>query len=220
MQWWTSLKALWLHEYLDHKVFGYHAQRALVGVIALMIPIILTIVSSEELASLSVSYHTDARDMFVGLLFIVGSFLFAYKGHYFYQNVASKIAALAAFAVALYPTICVSLGTSTMCDGVVMDPNKVHGAAAGILFSILAFFCLVPFKNRAESKPGKNAKIRKWVYVICGYTILLSILYIVLLIANVLTHATGVYWGETIALSAFGIAWIVSGQYFDFYSEP
>lgn len=220
MDTWIRLKALWFSEYHENKVFNYHTQRLLVGIIALLIPLIVTTASSEELASISVSYHTAARDWFVGLLFVVGSFLFAYKGHHFYENVASKVAALAACAVALYPTMCLALNGSTMCEGVTMEPNKVHGTAAAILFSILAFFCLGPFRKRASSKPGKNALIRKRVYVVCGYTILLSIAYIVLVLLKIVEHATGVYWAEAVALSAFGIAWIVAGQYFMFYAEP
>ena len=64
-----------------NKVFDYRALRLLMGLIALALPFIVTLVSSTQLSSISASYFTEARDAFVGMLFIVGAFLWAYNGH-------------------------------------------------------------------------------------------------------------------------------------------
>jgi hypothetical protein len=61
--------------------FDYHAIRLMIGLIALLFPWIVSIRSFQINDSISWSYHTDARDLFVGLLFVIGAFLMSYKGH-------------------------------------------------------------------------------------------------------------------------------------------
>jgi len=166
----------------------------------------------------SVSYHTPARDAFVGWLFVVGAFLMAYEGHYFYEGVASKVASAMAFLVAISPTECSSIAPSKMCElaPTVNIHAEVHQSAAALLFIILAFFCLGPFRRRAASKTGINAKIRRLIYWACGIAMLGAMAYIVIEAKTPYKHPRAVFYGEVVALSAFGIAWIVAGQYFNF----
>jgi hypothetical protein len=56
-------------------VFDYRALRLLVGIIAFALPIAVPLIASTNLTSISASYYTNSRDIFVGMLFIVGSFL-------------------------------------------------------------------------------------------------------------------------------------------------
>jgi len=95
-----------IHSETKSTVFDYRLLRFFIGFIAFALPIVVTIVASRDLSSISASYYTDGRDWFVGMLFIVGSFLLAYNGHSLKEEVASKLAAFAAFGVALFPTSC------------------------------------------------------------------------------------------------------------------
>jgi hypothetical protein len=52
-----------------------------VGVIAFSLPFVFSAIANSSLGSMSGSYYTSARDVFVGMLFIVGAFLWAYNGH-------------------------------------------------------------------------------------------------------------------------------------------
>jgi len=132
----------------ENKVFNYHTLRTSVGLIALSIPAVVIFFSSETLNSISAYYYTNARDLFVGMLFIVGAFLFAYNGHTDWQARWSKVAALAAFGVALFPT--------TKQGGAATFTSLVHLASAGTLFTILAYFCGVFTR-------GQNPKGRSYV---------------------------------------------------------
>ena len=62
-------------------VFDYRALRLLVGLIAFALPIVVSLLSIKTLPSISASYHAEGRDAFVGMLFVVGAFLWAYNGH-------------------------------------------------------------------------------------------------------------------------------------------
>jgi hypothetical protein len=190
-------------------VFDYRALRLLMGIIAFALPFIVNWVSSIPLTSISASYHTEARDIFVGLLFVVGAFLWAYKGHTPREAWISKAASIAAIVVALFPT---------SCDQCTPDMKAgIHYLAAGILFGILAYFCLGPFRENTKGKEGKKGRRAK-IYFTCGCIIVACILTIgitkITLPDETIKKMLITYWAETIALIAFGIAWIVAGKVF------
>lgn len=191
----------------QNPVFDYRALRLLMGLIALLIAPVVSTVSSTVLASVSASYYTEARDAFVGALFIVGAFLWAYNGHTPTQKVASKIASIAAIVVAIVPT------TKLTCE---MNLSSIiHAVAAALLFSILAYFCFGPFRTKLKDAKGKRAGRRR-IYFACGCIMVACI--VVAAIATltmdckVLEMKRIIYWAEAIALTAFGVAWIVAGK--------
>ncbi len=57
---------------------NYKTMRRIVGAIALLLAPVVWILSGEpELTSISISYWTDSRDVFVGALIAIGFFLSA-----------------------------------------------------------------------------------------------------------------------------------------------
>ena len=168
---------IWFRENQGGKVYSYRTIRLFVGVIAFSLPILVVLFSGEpKLTSISISYYTEARNTFVGFLFIVGAFLVSYRGHFTYESVVSIIAGLAAFIVAVAPTTCEP--TIPMCVGVdatLAKPTE-HMAAAIVMFSSLAYFCLFPFRRKAAKKKGLYACIRKWIYILCGSIMVLSMI--------------------------------------------
>lgn len=209
-------------------VFSYKAIRGLAGAVALSIPFIVTIASQEPIASISGSYYTDARDWFVGLLFMNAAFLFAYKGHNNTQKYLSRIAAVAAVCVALFPT------TQSACE--IENPDSllncapdwvstVHYVSAGALFSILTYFCFFIFYRSTAETPYKSASKpsvkrssdearRHLVYLACSVTMLACMLGLVLVAFGLFAQISNiVYYLEALALIAFGIAWTVSGKF-------
>lgn len=193
------------------KVFDYRTLRFLIGILALSVTWVVTFVADESLVSISSSYHTNARDWFVGMLFIVGAFFWAYNGHFRLEAWLSKLAAVAAIFVAVVPGAC-----KTCEPGLAA---YVHLGASTVLFLVLAYFCLVPFRTNTKGKGGKKG-LRSWIYLACGVTMIGA-----LGIASVLTWSLSkatvddwkvVYWGEAIALHAFGIAWMTAGKVFPF----
>jgi hypothetical protein len=190
------------------KVFDYRALRLLMGLIAFALPFVVTLIATKPLASISASYYSEARDAFVGMLFIVSAFLWAYNGHTKKQAVASKIASLAAILVAVCPTACDTCSTNIV--------SIIHYASAATLLSILAYFCLGPFREKTRGQTGKKGRRGK-IYFLCGWVMILCMLAVV--VANfVLSPETVkamkiVYWAEAVAMCAFGVAWITAGKY-------
>jgi hypothetical protein len=199
----------------QNPVFDYRALRFLMGFIAFSLPFVVSgIAHNQSLTSISASYHSEARDAFVGLLCIVGAFLWAYNGHSDTQSSLSKVAALAAVLVAFFPTACGSCGNTAT--------TAIHAGAAAVLFGVLSYFCFVPFRVKTKGKPKKRG-LRSKIYFTCGWIMVICIL--IILLSNIFASKEIrfafriTYWAESVALCAFGFAWIIAGKYFDYFLD-
>lgn len=194
---------------IDHRTM-----KLIVGLMALSLASLTSYFASNPITSISASYYESgwSSNIFVGFLFAIGSFLFAYNGYTAAQMVASKIAAVAALCIALFPCA---------CDTHIPAVPHVHSIAAAVMFGILAFFCWV-FFQRARGKGSVQAKSRAGIYALCGLAIVASIL--VLLFDNLSGGSISAkfvrltYYGEKIALIAFSVSWLTASHYLPFLS--
>ena len=157
--------------------------------------------------SISSYYDSSMRDVLVGSLCAIGVFLLSYKG---YDNdkrdaIAGRLACIFAVGVALFP----------------MDMGIVHYIFAGLLFLTLAYFCLVLFIKTSPTRNPTRRKIhRNGIYRVCGHTILVCIALISAVMAVMqvpdlkteLKPFTPIFWLESLAVFAFGLAWFTKGQ--------
>ena len=140
---------------IDHRTL-----KLLVGVIALSLPSLTSFLAHPKIASISESYHRGgwAQSIFVGFLFAIAAFLLAYNGLSRSEMVLSKVAAVGALGVALFPCFC-------GCHAETIP--YVHFASAAVMFLILAYFCYV-FYGRARGKGHTEANRRAFVYAASG----------------------------------------------------
>lgn len=192
------------HPEIDHRTM-----KLIVGIIALSLASLTSVFAKSRLSSISASYHEGgwSQVIFIGFLFAIAAFLLAYNGYTRPQMISSKVAAVAALCIALFPCD---------CGGKPQIVKYVHGISAAVLFVILAFFCSV-FYRRAIGKGNAEAKSRALIYACCGVVILLSI---VVLGANFLSGGIGTakiprltFYGEAAALVAFGVSWLAASHY-------
>lgn len=188
-------------------IFDYKALRLMLGIIAFTMPWVVTIIAQSPLASISASYFTEARDEFVGMLFIVGGMMLAYNGHTTSEARAAKVAAICALLIALFPT-------AKAC-GTPSNTATIHGLAAVLLFLILAWFCFVPFRKNTKGQGGKKGRRAK-LYFACG-TVMVVAMAVGLIGKLALTcqqvdNLDLIYWVEAVSLAAFGVAWITAGK--------
>ena len=188
-------------------VFDYRALRLLMGIIAFSLPFATSGISSTPLASISASYYTEAHDVFICLLCIISTLLWAYNGHSPREKVASKVASIATLLVVIFPTSCAGCAADTK--------SIIHYGGAVVVFSILIYFCLGPFRDGTKDHKGKKGR-RAAIYLICGWVMILCML---IAVFSQITSSvdetqvsTVVYWTETLSLLAFGVAWIVAGK--------
>lgn len=195
---------------IDHRTI-----KLIVGLIAISLASLTSLFSRTPLQSISASYHEGgwSRDIFVGFLFAISAFLLAYNGKSKREMVLSKIAAFAAMGVAMFPCKC------KYYEEII---PYVHGTSAAVMFLILAIFCYLFFR-RAYDKGHRQARLRAYIYAICGATIVVSILIIATdkcfggFISSRVTRLT--FYSERAGLIAFGIAWLSASRVFPFISS-
>lgn len=188
-------------------IFDYKALRLMLGIIAFTMPWVVTIIAQSSLPSISASYFTEARDEFVGMLFVVGGLMLAYNGHTNREAWAAKIVAICALLIALFPT--------TKACGEMSQSAMIHGLAAVLMFLILAWFCFVPFRRNTKGKGGKKGRRAK-LYFTCGCVMIaamaVGLIGKLALTCQQVDSFDLIYWVEAIALGAFGVAWITAGK--------
>ena len=197
----------------NDQIISYYALRILIGAMGILLPLLLVIgnlIANNTLQiEPSVSDYYDngtAGDILVGVLFVLGFFLMAYKG---YDKTDSRVANLGcvfALGVALFPT--------TSCNPFIYT---LHFVFAFLLFAVFIFFSIYLFR---KSEPGsvctKEKSKRNKVYFTCGIIMIICIAGIA--ICKFFLRGAGekyllVFWFESVALIAFGISWITKAEF-------
>lgn len=201
---------------------------SLVGTIAIGLPIIVGLLGywfGNFRSSISSYYYEVylAGDIFVGFLVFIGALMTAYRGWAGSVAWLATVAGLLSCVVAFFPT-----------KGWVSDEQRweflnglapvIHGLAALALFLILAFFCLYIFTdiNDTQHRDARNnlqssKRLRNRIYKLSGWAILLAIaaIFVGYIVDKVWAESVNlVYWGEFVALIAFGISWLTHGRVF------
>lgn len=197
-------------EEIDHRTL-----KLLVGLIALTLGNLTSFFADSKITSISASYYEGgwSQSILVGFLFAIAAFLLAYNGLSRSEMLLSKVAAVAALGVALFPCGC------NGHDEIILH---VHFGSAAVMFLILAYFCYV-FYKRARAKDHTEANRRAFVYTVCGLTIFVSILAMVFdtIAGEVLSSAIPrlVFYCERAGLVAFGISWLTASRILPFLTR-
>lgn len=189
---------------------NYRTMQLIVGIMAISLATITSLFAGEpRIESISASYHAGgwARDVFVGFLFAISTFMIAYNGRNTRECILGRIAAVAAMGVALFPCEC-------------GDPKnelipKVHGISAAVMFLVLAFFCY-GFYRAAKDKGYARAIARSRIYMVCLVVIVavIAVLGIDAMTGGSLKKVFSrlTFWGENAGLIAFGISWLTASR--------
>ena len=153
-------------------------------------------------SSMSSSYYTSTRNIFVGSLCALGVFLIGYRTKAS-QDVWTTIVGLFAIGVALFPTAPL---TPTGYQSII---GYMHLSFALVLLSGLGVFCITSFHRETNAA----RETTNYTYLGAGVAILASLL--VAIIAG-LTHwgdkwtLTPLYVCEALSVWAFGVAWLAA----------
>lgn len=210
----------------DDLVISYLSLRRSVGLLGICLPVVLITGSftvghcRQFQPSISHYYYTIMGSYFVGTLCAVSLFLFSYKGYDRIDRATALVAAVSALVVAFCPT---GTDAASHCTYIVIPDalplNNLHYSAAAILFGSFAFFSLFLFTKSSHPKMAqtKQKKERNGVYRLCGTIILVCIIVIAIIrfIEGLETEMAAyrpILVLESLALTAFGISWLVKGE--------
>lgn len=207
----------------DPRIISFQSLRKTVGWLGISLPVAMIagnwmIGGCTRLQdSVSHYYYTVTGDLFVGILCAVALFLFAYQGYDRRDNLWTCLAGVFALCVALFPT---NNNSSGSCAIISLPDSEVrraiHYTCAAAFFLILVGISLFLFtKSKGPKTPEK--KMRNKIYQVCGIAILVAILLIGLYgLTTGESHWSPykpVFWLEWVALLAFGISWLVKGEF-------
>lgn len=171
--------------------------------------------------SISDYYYTVTGNLLVGMFCCMALFLISYKGYPGEQldEWLTTIAGILALGAAFIPTN-EPLIKSCAIIHLPWDTTRslTHNLLASLFFIMLALISMLLFtKGRGEPTPQKIKRNR--VYIICGSIMLLVIIVVPIYHQLVKAYPAWekyklVFWLETLAMTAFGISWLVKGGLF------
>ncbi|NRB50900.1 MAG: DUF998 domain-containing protein [Saprospiraceae bacterium] len=202
--------------------------RRTIGYLGIGLPLIL-VAGSVVMAncwqvqpSISAYYHTVMRDVFVAIISMIAIFLFTYKGYDQYDKVSCKLASIFAMGVALFPTGIEELEACAV-NYELAASNRLIGQLH--LFFACCFFLTISYISiglftKSNSKTLSITKQRRnRIYRLSGYLIIACLIAIAIYWWVILDMFPGskdlrlVFFLEAIALIAFGISWLIKGQF-------
>lgn len=197
----------------DGLVHSYLFLRRAIGIIGTALPVVLIVGNllwppGGLLDSLSASYYSPLRGVFVGSISAIAVFLLSYRGYGPVDDISGDVAGTAAVGLALFPTAPLSGAT-----GVQVLIGDVHLAFAGVFFLMLAFFCGFLFPRTGSLPATPRKRQRNLVYRVTGALILVTIVLLAVMQVSAVAEALHPrLWLETVAVLAFGVAWAVKGE--------
>jgi len=243
----------------DDALSSYRFVQLMIAVVAFLLPIVtiwyVRFINHLPMDSISMTYHSPRRDLFVGFLCALGLAFMSYgrrgvssrdkkagKGKYRADGWLAIVTGLSALGIALFPTApCESPGFTQRCPGYASAEivvSTIHAALTGVLMVLIVVFCLFRFvkvdtnstDQRLVSKvvrglvPNTSDNWKKqtnWVYRWSGRVIVVSIVYIgvvnLLAFANPDDLKPSVGLAETLAIWAFGLAWLTKSGYYGWF---
>lgn len=211
-------------------ILSYHMLRKLVGVIAFALPFVLAGGSMilgllgpnhalpHPLFQWSISdyYYTPMRGFFEGSLWVIAVFLICSRGYDRHDELSGYMAGAFTLGVALFPSEDPRLQRYTPLQ---IQIGYVHTAFAALMFLSVAYFCLFLFRRSAANrKITKRKRNRNQIYSACGVIIVACMCVIVSLtiegVAAWLRPMHPLLCCESLALFAFGVAWLIKGEGF------
>jgi len=211
-------------------VLSYYTLRKAVGIIALSLPfvlaagvILLALIGPDRTLpepilqrSISDYYYTPMGNYLIGSLGAMAAFLICSRGYDLNDEITGYLAGTFTLGVALFPSVNPRLVDHTRLQ---IELQYAHTGSAALMFLVLAYFCLFLFcKSSPEKKLTRRKLHRNRIYRVCGLVIVVCMIVMVSLpfksVARLLEPFEPLLCSESLALMAFGVAWLTKGQGF------
>jgi hypothetical protein len=204
-------------------IVSYLTLRQMIGWIGILMPMVVRVGAMifERITttdSISAYYYTGMRDVFVSTLVLVGVLLTCYRTPAWHDNVVAILAGLAGIGIGLFP-MDPSYAPSILEKYPGMggtDCYITHGVlgyhfyCVATFFVLSAYMVLFRFSAFTPSVPTREKRMRNRIYKLCGGAMIIAFVAIGILAWK--QHGGSIFWPETLAVVAFGAAWLVKGQ--------
>ena len=180
-----------------------------------------------EKLSISETYYVTPA--LAGILTTAAVVLMSYKGYNLLDHVVTSISGLFGIMIVLFPCSCPMAEGDTLV-GFFQLPAKVsdiiHCTSAVLFFILLAFNSLFLFTQGESQKNtngeagqkqnlSKEKRIKNIIFRVCG----IGMLSVMILIPLPIQFFAKIFVVEAIALTFFGIGWLVKGEVFGLLAD-
>ena len=167
-------------------------------------------VPAEFWSTLSISATYYICPALTGILTAASVVLMCYDGYSLRDNIVTTISGIFGIMIVLFPCACTVSGEMVgFFQLPVAISNTIHCASACAFFILLSINSLFLF-TIGEKTSTKQKKIRNIIYRVCGIGMLFALTLMVLPVS----FFAKTFVIEAIALTFFGISWLVKGQVF------
>lgn len=167
-------------------------------------------VPAEFWSTLSISATYYICPALTGILTAASVVLMCYDGYNLRDNIVTTISGVFGIMIVLFPCACTVSGEMVgFFQLPVAISNTIHCASACAFFILLSINSLFLF-TIGEKEPTKQKKIRNIIYRVCGIGMICALILMVLPVS----FFAKTFVVEAIALTFFGISWLVKGQVF------
>lgn len=172
----------------------------------------------EDLSISATYYVTPAL---TGILTTAAVVLMCYDGYDKTDDILTTLAGVCGLLIVLFPCDCCII-KSTDNVGMFQLPAKysyiIHSISAVCFFLLLSYISICRFTKTYQGKENERTKQkvkRDTIYRICGYGMLAALI----LMPLPIHFFAKTFIVETIALTFFGISWLVKGQAFGLLAD-
>jgi hypothetical protein len=187
-------------------MFNIKKLRCFVGCLALALPWIVVLVLGCFPKSISATYYTEARDVFMIILGACSVMLMYYDGYDKKDDILNTIAGVLGWFICLFPCYIENVQVVGTFRCPIMLSMIIHNVSAVVFFVILAYVSLFQF-TKSNGNMTENKKKRNIIYRVCGVGMIAS--FGILLLPSFYIQ---IWLTEMFALSFFGISWLTKAN--------
>lgn len=216
----------------QHVLATYFSLRIGIAVVGIALPLVVWIVGYVYAhlclqGSISAYYYAvgptghSMRDWFVGSLFVVGMFLYLYKGFSALENTLLNVGGVLAVLAALVPMhwlpcdfmACASAPIN--CERTGWSPHGVFAVGFFLCIALVSFFCAGDTLPLIEDAglPNADELIIRYKNTYRAIAVLMVASIIVTYVLNVSGNSTSTkFWVELVGIWSFAAYWLVKSH--------
>ncbi|MBR5167754.1 MAG: hypothetical protein IKW86_06780 [Salinivirgaceae bacterium] len=174
--------------------------------------------SDDFWSNLSISATYYLTPALTGILTTAAVVLMCYDSYEPIDDIITTLSGVCGLLIVLFPChCCVSPDKVGLFQLPANISHIIHSVSAVCFFLLLAFNSLFLFTRSKDekSKQTKQKKTRNIIYRVCGYGMLTALI----LMPLPIHFFAKTFIVETIALTFFGVSWLVKGQVFGILAD-
>lgn len=213
----------------DEKKIWLKRIRNCVGILGMLLPWISLLgvfivskakpgyISHKFWDTLSISATYYVTPALTGVLTAASIVLICYKGYKWYDNLITTLSGVCGALIVIFPCDCpVAENVVGFFQLPVNASHIIHYVSAVVFFMLLAANSMFLFTFTDKTKPlTRNKKIKNIIFRVCGIGMVLSLA----LLPLPFQFPAKILMLEAVALTFFGVSWLVKGEIFGLLSD-